>query len=202
MSSRHFDATENAELRTKIDAAKARLPVPELMRRLSYEEKHIGESAYCPFHSDEHKSFSVFHSKNGKGWQWTCFAGCGYGDEIAFLVKHFNISRREAIWRYLKMAGFPPRPAHASREYPKCPDSPKSPESLSVLVSASPVCPECPVSPLSNGQTVAVHQLATELQTELKALAARNACTGSMRPEDSSWQLARDLKAVAKRIGR
>jgi len=33
-------------------------------------------------------------------------------------------------------------------------------------------------------------------------LAARNACTGSMRPEDSSWQVARELAATAKRISR
>jgi len=57
------------------------------------------------------------------------------------------------------------------------------------------------VSPVSNGQTVAQHQLGPELQIELKALAAK-ACTGNTRPEDSSWQLARDLKAVAKQIGR
>ena len=57
-------------------------------------------------------------------------------------------------------------------------------------------CPEphvCPVSPVSKGQ---------DLEAELKGLAARNACTGSMRPEDNSWELARDLKAVPKRIGR
>ncbi len=56
-------------------------------------------------------------------------------------------------------------------------------------------CPEphvFPVSPVSKGQ---------DLEVELKGLAARNACTGSMRPEDNSWELARDLKAVPKRIG-
>lgn len=66
-------------------------------------------------------------------------------------------------------------------------------------------CPEphvCPVSPVSEGQTVAVGGVGGELHTELKTLAARNACTGSMRPEDNSWELARDLKAVPKRIGR
>jgi hypothetical protein len=182
MSGRHFDSTENAELREKLDQAKQRMPLPKLMRELGYNQRHIGKTALCPFHSDEHPSFSVFHSKEGKDWQWKCHVGCGYGDEIAFLVKHFGISRREAIRRYLEMAGFPARSADGSREYPKC--------------------PEFPVSPVSNGQTVAAHALNGELHTELKALATRNACTGNMRPEDSSWQLARDLKAVAKRIGR
>ena len=55
------------------------------------------------------------------------------------------------------------------------------------------VCHVCPVSPVSKGQ---------HLEAELKGLAGRNACTGSMRPEDNSWELARDLKAVPKRIGR
>jgi hypothetical protein len=39
MSRRHFDTTENAELRAKIDQAKGRLPLPDLMRELGYEEK-------------------------------------------------------------------------------------------------------------------------------------------------------------------
>src|SRR5262245_45670978 len=196
MSGRQFDSTDNAQLRAKIDRAKRRLPLPELMSRLGLA-KYAKKSARCLWHDDQHPSFSVFKGDGGF-WHYKCFVcNSSGGDEIAFLVKHFNISRREAIRRYLEMAGFPPRSADGSREYPKCPDSPKSPASLSVLVSESPVFP---VSPVSNGQTVAMQRLAAELQTELKALAARNACTGSTRPEDSSWQLARDLKAVAKRI--
>ena len=194
MSARRFDATENADLRAKIDEAKRRLPLPELMSQLGFGE-YAKKSARCLWHDDQHPSFSVFKGDDGF-WHYKCFVcDSSGGEEIGFLVKHFNISRREAIRRYLDRAGFLARRPPESREYPKSPDSPKSPQSLSVLVS------ECPVSPVSNGQTVAVHQLATELQTELKALAAK-ACTGNTRPEDSSWQLARDLKAVAKRIGR
>src|SRR5215471_16348126 len=125
MSGRHLDSTETAELREKIDQAKQRLPLPDLMTRLGLAE-NAKKSAHCPFHDDEHKSFSVFHSKNGKGWQWKCFAACGYGDEIAFLVKHFNVSRCEAIRLYLEMAGFPPA-APRSRE---CPKSHEYPDSL------------------------------------------------------------------------
>src|SRR5436190_20499390 len=109
MSRRHFTSKDSAELRAKIDKAKPRLTLPDLMRRLGYDEKHIGKSARCPFHLDEHPSFSVFHSKNGKGWQWKCHAGCGHGDEITLLVKHLNVPRPEAIRRYLEMAGFPSR---------------------------------------------------------------------------------------------
>src|SRR5262249_47477554 len=146
-------------------------------------------TALCPFHNDEHPSFSVFQ-KNGV-WFHKCFAGCSSGDEIAFLVKHFNIPRREAIKRYLEMAGFPPRSQAESREYPKC-----------HVFPGSPMFPVLPVSPVSEGQTVAVIGVVNELHAELKALAARYACTGSTRPEDSSWQLARHLKAVAKALGR
>jgi hypothetical protein len=47
MSRRHFDSTENVELRAKIDEAKRRLPLPELMRRLGHDEKYIGKTALC-----------------------------------------------------------------------------------------------------------------------------------------------------------
>src|SRR4029453_14401249 len=90
MSRSHFDNTENAELRAKIDEARRLLPMPSLLRRLGYDEKHIGKTALCPFHSDEHPSFSVFEGK--AGWQHKCFVGCSSGDEIAFLAKHFRIS--------------------------------------------------------------------------------------------------------------
>jgi hypothetical protein len=157
MKRHYIKSRDNAELRTKIDTAKSRLPLPDLMRRLGYDEKNIGKTALCPFHDDHKPSFSVFQ-KNG-AWFHQCFVGCSSGDEIAFLVKHFNISRREAIKRYLEMAGFPPRRGSESREYPACPVS--------------------PVSPVSEGQTVAAIGVVDVLHTELKALAARNACTVS-----------------------
>ena len=69
--------------------------------------------------------------------------------------------------------------SHEGRECLKCPEP--------------HVCLVSPVSPVSEGQ---------DLEAELKALAARNACIGGMRPEDNCWELARDLKAVPKRISR
>src|SRR5215469_8609144 len=125
--SRQFDTTENAELRAKIDEAELRLPMPALLIKLGLGEQAKKE-AHCPWHDDEHPSFSVFKKIDGTWWH-RCFVGCSQGDEIALLVKHFGISRREAIRRYLEMAGFPPRSTHESREYPKCPDFPKSHES-------------------------------------------------------------------------
>jgi hypothetical protein len=185
MKSRHFTTRDKAELRAKIDKAKPLLPLPNLMLRLGYREKHIGRKAICPFHDDANPSFSVFKGSNGKGWQWKCHAGCGRGDEITFVVKHFDTARDKAIKHYLDMAGFP---ARRSREYPKS--------------RGSRVSPACPVSPVSEGQTVAAIDVVDALRAELKALAAQNACTPGASPEKHSWQLARDLKAVAKRIGR
>src|SRR5215469_2077670 len=146
----------NSDLREKIDEAKRLLPMPKVLEKLELGA-HAKKSTHCPFHEDEHNSFSVFHGNDGKGWQWKCHSGCGYGDEIALLMKVNGINRREAITLYLDMAGFPPR-VHKSREYPeprKCPVCPESPE-YHVY----------PVSPVSNGQ---------ELEKQLKELANQNA---------------------------
>ena len=193
MSRRPFDSTENAELQAKIEKAKRSLPMPELMKQLGLGE-HAKKVAHCPWHSDENPSFSVFQSKNGKGWQWKCHAGCGYGDEIAFLVKHFNISRREAIRRYLEMAGFPAGRIPKSHEYPKSLEPPKFPESRECR--EFPESPVCPVSPVSEGQV-----LDGEVDKLLKALAAQNTCTQLNTARTRRFKLLRDLKAVEKQIG-
>jgi hypothetical protein len=50
-----------------------------------------------------------------------------------------------------------------------------------------------PVYPMSKGQ---------ELEKELEALAARNACTERNTARKRRWQLLRDLRAVQVRLGR
>jgi CHC2 zinc finger len=182
-------STENCQLRAKIDEAKRRLPLPELMRRLGHDEKHIGKTALCPFHSDEHPSFSVFEGKDG--WQHKRFVGCSSGDEIAFLEKALNVSRREAINRYLEMAGFP---AHrpGSREYPELPERLGSPKSLSLPESPCVSCVS--VSPVSNGEGI---------EKELKDLAVRNACTrAGDRAERKRFKLARNVRGFEVELGR
>jgi Protein of unknown function (DUF3987)/CHC2 zinc finger len=85
-----------------IAKAKAGLPLPALMHRLGLGE-HAKKSAHCPFHVDNHNSFSVW--KNAAGlWFWNCFTGCGGGDEITFLEKHEGLSNGQAIKRYLELA--------------------------------------------------------------------------------------------------
>ena len=51
----------------------------------------------------------------------------------------------------------------------------------------------CPVSPVSGGQ---------DLEAELKALAADNACTQLNTARTRRFKLLRDLKGVQKRAGR
>src|SRR5262249_30217752 len=127
-----------------------------------------------------HPSFSGFKGKDGF-WHYKCFV-CDTqgGDEIAFLVKHFGISRSEAIKRYLELAGFPTHRPPQSREYPKC-----------------AVSPECPVFPVSEGQGVD-----GEVERELGVLAARNACTraGDVVAKNR-FKLARDVSAFEKQLG-
>jgi hypothetical protein len=85
-----------------IAEAKRRLPLPALMHRLGLGD-HAKQSARCPFHDDKHNSFSVWRNDAGV-WFFKCHAGCGQGDEIAFLELHERISTSEAIKLYLGMA--------------------------------------------------------------------------------------------------
>jgi hypothetical protein len=80
--------------------------------------------------------------------------------------------------------------SHEGREYPKSPTFPKS--------LASP-CVSCvSVSPVSEGQGSD-----KELEKGLAGLARRSACTSAEDvPEKKRFKLARDVRAVEKRIGR
>jgi hypothetical protein len=171
-----------SELRQKINEAKRRLPMPEMLSRLGLSE-HAKTTARCPFpgHEDKHPSFSVFKGDDGF-WHWKCHSRCGDGDEIMFLSKLKGLSLPMAMNLYLDMAGFPSLRPSKSHEYPKCPESHAFPES-----------PEYPVYPVSEGQ---------RLEQELKGLAGANACTEHDTARKRRWKLAQDLKAVEKRIAR
>jgi len=177
----------NGELRSKIDEAKRRLPMPALFDRLGLSQ-HAKKSAHCIFHDDGHKSFSVFHSEDGKGWQWKCFAGCGEGDEIEFLRKLKGLSMTGAMNLYLSMAGFAPSRPPKSRECPKPHEYRKSLGS-----PRSPEYPESLVYPVSNGQG---------LEEELKGLAARCACRASDVAARRRFELARGVRALEKQKSR
>src|SRR5439155_14986168 len=78
------------------------LAMPELLQQLGLGER-AKKKSLCPFHHDQHASFSVWQ-RNGS-WFWKCHAGCGAGDEINFLEKYKDISRGQAIALYHEMAG-------------------------------------------------------------------------------------------------
>src|SRR4029453_9068114 len=181
--------SDNNDLRGKIDQAKRRLPLPELMAREGLGDR-AKKTPHCPLHDDEHKSFSVFQDKDGF-WHYKCFAGCGEGDEIMFLRKLKGLPLTEAMSLYLEMAGFPPRLSHRSHEYPQSPKSHECPECPEC--HRSPKSPVFPVYPMSNGQG---------LQKALKELGAGNARHERITIKKALWQLARDLRALEKQSGR
>lgn len=47
----------------------------------------------CPFHRDEHPSFTIWRETN----YWKCWAGCGGGDQINLVAKALNLTNKEAI---------------------------------------------------------------------------------------------------------
>ncbi len=110
---------EANDLRTQIDAAKARLPLPALLAALGLAEQ-ARTSARCPMHEDSSPSFSAWHAAHG--WRWKCQAGCGEGDEIDFLETYRRSTKTAAVRLFLEMAGGsiaplpPPLPRKASAE--------------------------------------------------------------------------------------
>src|SRR5437660_378347 len=84
-------------------AAFRELPLPALMAKLGLGQ-YAEKSARCPFRPNEHLSFSVSQSSAGE-WRWKCDAGCGYGNEIDFLIKLYGVKAQEAAERYVEIAG-------------------------------------------------------------------------------------------------
>jgi hypothetical protein len=108
----------------KIVEAKTILPLPKLMASFGLGE-HAKKSARCPFHDDRRCSFSVWQDDHGR-WSFKCHAGCGAGDEINFLELHEKLSRRDAVKRFLDLAGLngatPPR-STTTFDWQKCVDA-------------------------------------------------------------------------------
>jgi len=71
------------------------------MDQLGYGD-HTDDSCLCPFHDDHNPSFSVYD--DGDRFFWKCFAGCGGGDEVDFLMKEEKLEKGSAIRRYLELA--------------------------------------------------------------------------------------------------
>jgi len=95
--------------RSRIAAAKQRLPLPELMRCLALRVPVGGtgniESPFYPERAQKTPSFSIFFRNGAYGW---CDRTGGQeikGDEITFLERFEGLSRADAIRRYLNLAG-------------------------------------------------------------------------------------------------
>jgi len=86
-----------------IDEAKKVLPLPTMLHQLGLA--HLARKRACgPFHDDQRASFSMHRDDKGY-WRWKCFAGCGQGDQINFLELHEKLSPKDAIKRFLELAG-------------------------------------------------------------------------------------------------
>jgi hypothetical protein len=70
---------------------KQRVPIGEVVAR--YVDLDAKGRGRCPFHDDQHPSFSV----NFDEGYWHCFAGCGGGSVIDFWMKINNMTFAEAV---------------------------------------------------------------------------------------------------------
>lgn len=98
-----------SSIRAAIATAKTRLPLPDLLRVLGFNPPLSGEGNMpTPFATGRRQkspSFSLFC--RGGSWRWYDRTG-GHaikGDEITLLEKLENLSRKDAISRYLDIAG-------------------------------------------------------------------------------------------------
>jgi hypothetical protein len=96
-------------LRSAIEKAKERLPLPQLLRALGFSPPRNGEgnikSPFVIHRRHKSPSFSIY--RHGQAWGWCDRTGGREikGDEITLLEKLENLSRSNAIARYLALAG-------------------------------------------------------------------------------------------------
>lgn len=93
---------------TKIEKAKRDNPVEEVISRYGVELKSYGGNGklkgLCPFHDDTTPSLSVTTSKG----LWNCFAGCGGGSVIDFIMKAESVDEKKAVEILLNARGIRP----------------------------------------------------------------------------------------------
>jgi hypothetical protein len=96
------DVNTNDLRHPKIDEAKRRLPMPELLKHLELDA-HVNTRAntQCPLCHREN-TFALRENSDGT-WFFECSV-CGSGDEITFIQKLLKITRFNAAVRYVQMA--------------------------------------------------------------------------------------------------
>lgn len=96
------DADQFSRQPALILIAKELLPLPALVRKLGDWDQGVCANL-CPFHDDHKPSFSIF--KYEGYWYWKCHACGEQGDEITYLELKLELTRGDAIRRFLEMAG-------------------------------------------------------------------------------------------------
>ena len=94
---------------SRLELAKAALPLDVLMTSLGYGPEFQKPSCKSPFRHEKTPSFGVFRTKDGE-LKWRDFTTGVSGDQIDFLAEHLDCSSKEAIVPFFKMAmpnGFP-----------------------------------------------------------------------------------------------
>jgi hypothetical protein len=86
----------------KIEEARAKLPLPELMREMGYGE-FAKSSVRSPFRDEKSPSWGIY--EKGGRWKFLDHGTGEGGDEIDFIEQVENIDRKAAIERFLAMAG-------------------------------------------------------------------------------------------------
>ena len=129
-------------LKEKLQLAEQRLPLPALAQSLGLViSERPGPKCSSPFRQDNNPSWAWTYAQDGRArWKdWTTGEG---GDCAGFLAKARGLSNREAVKRYLELAGvsdtdsgplpalkpIEPRPILPAKAEPK--EKPKLPEDL------------------------------------------------------------------------
>ena len=70
----------NSDFKLQIETIKERIDIVAVIsKRIKLDRHH---KACCPFHDDSHRSFGVNEERNF----WHCYAGCGGGSVIDFMM--------------------------------------------------------------------------------------------------------------------
>jgi len=128
-------------LKEKLQLAEQRLPLPALAQSLGLVICERPGKCSSPFRQDNNPSWGWTYAQDGRA-RWTDWTTGDRGDCAGFLAKARGLSNREAVKRYLELAGvsdtdsgplpafkpIEPRPILPAKAEPK--EKPKLPEDL------------------------------------------------------------------------
>lgn len=91
-------------LKEKLQLAEQRLPLPALAQSLGLVICDKPGTCRSPFREERQPSFSWFYANDGRA-RWKDFGTGEGGDCPGFIAKALGLSNREAVIRYLELAG-------------------------------------------------------------------------------------------------